>query len=234
MVDPSTPEAERIRSYFGEASWRPSAGREALVAERRRLVERLVHEKLPPLAELAVCDVGCGTGSDLARWRALGVPEERLSGTELVAARAEAARRSIPRGTVARVDGFQLPFPDGSFDLVTASLVVSTIRNRADRHRLATEMARVTRAGGLLAIYDFRIRKPWNRNVIAVSGSELAEALGPPGATYRLAPFLPLLDLAFKLPRGLREPAMRLLPRTHRLWVWERAGNARTDDRAAT
>lgn len=234
MVDPSTPEAQRIRSYFGEASWRASAGREALVAERRGLVELLVQEKLPPLRELAICDVGCGAGSDLEHWRSLGVAEERLSGTELVAERAEAARRSVPRGTVARVDGFELPFPDGSFDLVTASLVVSTIHNRADRHRLTSEMGRVTRAGGLLAIYDFRIRKPWNRNVVAVSGSELSDALGPPDATYRLAPFLPLLDLALKLPRVLREPAANLLPRTHRLWVWERGGATRTDDRAAT
>jgi hypothetical protein len=82
-------------------------------------------------------------------------------------------------------------------------------------------MRRVTRDGGLLAIYDFRVRKPWNRNVVAISGSELAATLGPPDAEYRLGPFLPLLDLALRLPRWLRAPAIGLLPRTHRLWVWD-------------
>ena len=113
------------------------------------------------------------------------------------------------------------PFPDDSFDLVSASLVLSTIRDRSGRAALLAEMSRVTRAGGLLAIYDFRVRKPWNRNVVAMSGSELAAALGPPNSEFRLGPFLPLLDPALKLPGGLRGPTIGLLPRTHRLWVWK-------------
>lgn len=223
MADP-TPETDRIRSYFGEASWGRSTGRDMLIAERREVVERLVRETLPPLTALTVCDVGCGGGSDLERWRSLGVAEDRLYGTELVAESAEAAQRAIGRGTVAPVDGFEVPFADGSFDLVTASLVLSSIRDPAARRQLAAEMWRVTRYGGLLAIYDFRIRKPWNRNVVAVRGSELAATLGPPTAEYRLAPLLPALNLALKLPALPRVALIRALPRTHRLWVWARTG----------
>lgn len=222
MADPATREADRIRSYFGEASWRPSHGRELLVEERRRLVEHLVREMLPPMAEITVCDVGCGRGSDLEHWRSMGVADDRLFGTELVGDRAEAARRALARGTIAQVDGFEIPFPDRSFDLVTASLVLSSIRDPAGRRQLAAEMWRVTRDGGLLAIYDLRIRKPWNRNVVAMSRSELAATLGPPNAEYRLAPFLPFLDLALKLPTLPRAALVRALPRTHRLWIWTR------------
>ncbi len=222
MADPTTGEAQRIRSYFGEASWRPSGGREMLVAERRQLVEQLVRATLPPFATLTVCDVGCGRGSDLERWRSLGVAEERLFGTELLDDRAEAARRALPGASIAQVEGFEIPFPDGSFDLVTASLVLSSIRDRAGRAALVAEMWRVTRPGGMLAIYDFRWRKPWNRNVLAVSGSELAAALRPPNGEYRLAPFLPLLDAALKLPGPLSAGLVGGLPRTHRLWAWTR------------
>ena len=221
MADPTTGEAHRIREYFNEASWRPSGGREMLVAERRRLVEQLVRATLPPFSQLTVCDVGCGRGSDLERWRALGVAEERLFGTELIDERVQAARRALPRASIAPVEGYEIPFPDDSFNLVSASLVLSTIRDRSGRAALLAEMSRVTRAGGLLAIYDFRVRKPWNRNVVAMSGSELAAALGPPDAEIRLGPFLPLLDPALKLPGGLRGPTIGLLPRTHRLWVWK-------------
>lgn len=221
MADPTTGEAHRIRSYFGEASWRPSGGREMLVAERRRLVEQLVRATLPPLAQLTVCDVGCGRGSDLERWRALGVAEDRIFGTELIEERVEAARRALPAASIAGVEGFEIPFPDVSFDLVSASLVLSTIRDRPGRRALLAEMRRVTRKGGLLAVYDFRVRKPWNRNVVAMSGSDLAATLGPPNLEFRLGPFLPLLDPALKLPRGLRGPTIGLLPRTHRLWVWK-------------
>ncbi len=220
MVDPSTPEAQRIRSYFGKASWRPSAGSEALVAERRRLVERLVREKLPPLGELAVCDVGCGTGADLAHWRSLGVAEERLSGTELVAARAEASRRALPGASIAEVDNARIPFPDGSFDVVTASVVLSSILDADGRRELLHEMRRVARVGGVITVYDFVVSKPWNRNVAAVSRSELESALGPPTEEHRVGPFLPVLDLALRLPHAIGGKLIRVLPRTHRLWVW--------------
>lgn len=223
MADPGTREAHRIRSYFSEASWRRSAGREMLVAERRQLVEQLVRATLPPFASLTVCDVGCGSGSDLERWRSLGVGEDRLFGTELVDELAGAARRALPGASIAQVEGFEVPFADGSFDLVTASLVLSSIRDRASRRALLAEMWRVTRKGGLLAIYDFRWRKPWNRNVLAVNGSELASAIRPPDADYRLAPLLPLLDVSLRLPGPVASALVRVLPRTHRLWAWNRA-----------
>ena len=214
-------EADRIRSYFGEASWRQTDGRRMLVDERRRLLARIARVRLPAVGELTVCDVGCGAGADLEHWRSLGVAESRLFGTELVPQLAAAASGALPNASVIRVDGFEIPFPDSSFDLVTASLVLSSIRDPEGRRRMLNEMRRVARPGGLLAIYDFRIRKPWNRNVVAMSGLELAITLGPPRAEYRLAPFLPLLDLALRLPAPLRGAAVGVLPRTHRLWVWE-------------
>lgn len=222
MIDEQAREADRIRAYFRDASWRPTVGREWIVNERRAVVERLVRAAMPPMDQLAVCDVGCGRGADLARWHALGVPGDGLYGTELSAERAEAARRTVPGGTIAEVTGFRIPFADASFDVVTATLVLSSVLDRARRRELLREMRRVTRPGGVIAIYDFRIRKPWNPNVTAISGRELAETLGTPTSEHRLAPLLPALDLALKLPPALGEIVIAVLPRTHRLWTWTR------------
>ena len=220
MIDDRAREADRIRAYYRNASWRATVGSEWLVAERRALVERLVRERLPAMEQLAVCDVGCGTGADLQRWQSLGVPADGLYGTELSHEHAESARRAVPGGTVAEVQGFRIPFADASFDVVTATLVLSSALDRTRRRELLREMRRVARPGGLVAIYDFRVRKPWNPNVTAIAGRELSDVLGTPTSEHRLAPLLPVLNLALKLPPVAGEALIRVLPRTHRLWTW--------------
>ena len=213
-------EAHRIRAYYRDASWAVSPGRHFLVAEWREQIEAMVANLGIGAVSLRVCDVGCGTGSDLQRWNQLGVPQGQLSGTELIADRAKAARRILPEASVEFVSGFDVPFADAAFDLVTASLVFSTVLDPAGRRSLAAEMRRVVAPGGLIAIYDFRIRKPWNPHVRAVADRDLTAVLGDPWMRVAVSPFLPLLDLALRLPRPMTRAVLRLLPRTHRIWVW--------------
>lgn len=214
----ATDEAHRIRAYYRDASWRASPGRHFLVAEWRGLVEDVLTDV--DLSTLRICDVGCGDGSHLLRWRELGVPERQLAGTELVPERAAATQMALPDASIARVEGFEIPFPDEAFDLVTASLVLSSVIEPAERAALAAELRRVARPGGLIAMYDFRIRKPWNRQVRPVRDGELAAAFGPPWRRQAVSPFLPLLDVALRLPPRVARALIRLLPRTHRVWMW--------------
>jgi demethylmenaquinone methyltransferase/2-methoxy-6-polyprenyl-1,4-benzoquinol methylase len=65
----------------------------------------------------------------------------------------EVARRNgLPELVVA--DGLELPFPDQSFDLVTAAF---GLRNMASWEKGLSEMARVLRPGGNLLILDFSL-----------------------------------------------------------------------------
>jgi ubiquinone/menaquinone biosynthesis C-methylase UbiE len=210
----------RIRDYFETAAWRPSSGRHYLVRERTRLMRAQASALDVSLVDMTICDVGCGAGADLVAWREGGVHEDNLAATELVPGRAEAARRAAPGADIRCVDGFDLPFSSAAYDVCTASLVLSTIRSGQDRRRLLKEMARVTRSGGLVMVYDFVISKPWNRNVSAVTTRHLTESWRRPDEIRRAAPLLPALDVALRLPRTLRRPAIRMLPRTHRLWIW--------------
>jgi ubiquinone/menaquinone biosynthesis C-methylase UbiE len=161
-------ESDRIRDYFRSAKWRASPGREYLMGERTALLRAVVGDFDVDVTRLRICDIGCGGGGDLVAWEELGVPGSSLAGTELVEERAEIARRRLPEADIHVVDGFDLPFDSASFDVSTVSLVLSTIRSPSHRAHLLKEIARVTRPDGLVLLYDFVIRKPWNRNVDAV------------------------------------------------------------------
>lgn len=215
-------EVDRIREYFESTEWRPTPAREYLVRERRALLRTLVTglERLP--ADITICDVGCGAGSDLVGWRDAGVPESSLAGTELLAERAAIAQEALPSAEIHVVDGFELPFGSGTFDVCTASLVLSTIRAQRQRQRLLLEMARIVRPGGVVMVYDFAFKKPWNVSVVAVTTGGLADLWRRPDAVFRAAPLLPALGIALRLPAWIGGFTIRLLPRTHRVWAWHR------------
>jgi ubiquinone/menaquinone biosynthesis C-methylase UbiE len=71
-------------------------------------------------------------------------------------------------------DATRLPWPDRSFDIVLQSTVLSSILDPAVRARIAEEMLRVTRPGGLILSYDFFVNNPANPGVRAVTARDLA------------------------------------------------------------
>ena len=109
-----------------------------------------------------VLDVGCGTGTlalEVARrvgraGRVAGIDP----GTEQIArARAKAARRHMPiEFQVGVIE--QLPFPDTTFDVVFATLMMHHLPAPLKRQGLA-EIARVLKPGGRLVIADFTRRQ---------------------------------------------------------------------------
>lgn len=113
---------------------------------RRRTVKALDLSQAP-----RVLDVATGTG-DLALAILRRRPAAEIVGVDPSAAMLDVARRKAGD----RIDfrqgvGESLPFPDDSFD---ASCIAFGIRNCADRPRALREMARVTRAGGHIAVLE--------------------------------------------------------------------------------
>ena len=218
-------ETDRIRAAYARRHDDIDLGRvaEYVVSERREVIQRAVAAHFgEQLGDVRICDVGCGAGGDLAAWRDAGVGEALLAGTELLAEPLAIAQALLPSADLRLVDGFTLPWADHAFDLAWASMTFSSVTDAARRRQLFTEMWRVTRPGGLVAMYDFRIRKPTNSDVVAMTQRRI-DALGaPPSRRKSVTPFLPALPLILRLPGPMSAGLLRVLPRTHAIWIWDR------------
>ena len=124
--------------------------------------ERALREAMLRPAELrvgeAVLDVGCGTGS-LAVLAARQVgPTGTVCGVdaseEMVDRAARKAQRAGVRANFVVGAAQDIPFEDGSFDVVLSTIMVHHLP-RAGRERLAAETRRVLRDDGRALIVDF-------------------------------------------------------------------------------
>ena len=115
----------------------------------------------PALSGTRALDLGCGEGADaiwLAEhgWTVVGTD---VSGTALARARAAAEAR----GVADRIDFVQHDltgsFPEGSFDLVSAHFLHSTVE--MDRSQILRRAAAAVAPGGALLIVDHAGAPPW-------------------------------------------------------------------------
>lgn len=127
-----------------------------LRSHRWRTAENSAAYLLPHLREgLSVLDVGCGPGTitvDLARTVGPGVVTGiDTSAAVLEQARATAADQGVRNVEFVEADVYDLPFADGSFDIVHAHQV---LQHLSDPVAALREIRRVTRPGGLVAVRD--------------------------------------------------------------------------------
>jgi SAM-dependent methyltransferase len=103
-----------------------------------------------------ILDVGCGTG-DFGRLRSS--PEITVYGVEIDALAVEQAQR-FERASCVDVDAEPLPYLDAMFDAVLAKDIFEHVK---DPGRLAREIYRVTRPGGVIvaSVVMARPRRVW-------------------------------------------------------------------------
>jgi SAM-dependent methyltransferase len=104
-----------------------------------------------------VLDVGCGTGVLAVRLAGLGYEVVGLDPSEGML---EVMRRRAPQIGAVHGSGTDLPFEDGEFDL---ALSVATMHHIAEPEAVQAtlrEMARVTRPGGRVLIWDHNPANP--------------------------------------------------------------------------
>jgi len=135
---------------------------------RADVLVRLARGHLGDPTTLDALDVGCGIGlTD----RQLRGRFGSLTGTDVTEKALEEAARENPRVRYVPGERDRLPFEDGEFDLVFASSVVQVVPI-AERPRFVSELARVTRPGGLTAVIEHNPYNPATRLVVRRFRSE--------------------------------------------------------------
>jgi SAM-dependent methyltransferase len=100
-----------------------------------------------------VLDMGCGRGAVLLMIAKL-LPRGRAVGLDLwrtVDQSGNSMEMTLENGDIT-----QMPFPDGSFDVVLSALAIHNIKDRRARLKAIDEAVRVLRRGGRLVIADIR------------------------------------------------------------------------------
>jgi ubiquinone/menaquinone biosynthesis C-methylase UbiE len=105
----------------------------------------------PPQAGMEVLDVGCGAGAQLGPYLAAGCRITGLDPSQEMLG--EARRRLGAEAALVPGDAADLPFEDGSFDLVMAATVLHQLDPESVLPALQ-EMARVVRTGGRVLVLD--------------------------------------------------------------------------------
>ena len=132
-------------------------------------------------------DLGCGTGAHLERYLEAGCVVAGVDTSEAMLGRARA--RLGDQADLRHADAAQLPFPDTSMDLVTATLVLHEL-TEADRDAVIREVVRVLTPDGRLLVTDFHVgplRPPmgWLSRAFSVSAEILARHLNRSWAFLR-------------------------------------------------
>ncbi len=101
----------------------------------------------------AILDVGCGTGK-LLRSASQRFPGAKLLGVDAAIEMVKQAQKSTPDGTIQfqQATAEELPFPDGSFDLVFSTM---TFHHWQNQGRGAAEVARVLTPSGRWLLAEF-------------------------------------------------------------------------------
>lgn len=142
--------------------------------QERALLRALIRANCLPLESKRILEVGCGRGQWFATFEALGAQRDLLCGIELDAERGGACSERFPRADVRIGDATELPWEDGTFDVVFQSTVFTSVLDQEVKLQLAKEMLRVVKDEGTLLWYDFHYNNPRNANVRGIGRSEIA------------------------------------------------------------
>jgi ubiquinone/menaquinone biosynthesis C-methylase UbiE len=113
--------------------------------------------------KLSLLDVGCGIGN---YHPFLAPVVGAVSGVDVSSACIAKAKERNPAVSYSVYDGDRLPYPDSKFDVTFCVCVIHHVP--PDRwQQFVNEMRRVTRAGGLIVVYEHNPKHPLTRKVVS-------------------------------------------------------------------
>ena len=161
MSAPPNEAAERYEQQVDDAIGFARREHAFFLAAKARALLELAGRRLPSGTPVRALDVGCGDG----RLDAMLEPLGALHGVDTSPEIVEAAAENAPHGRFQVADGTRLPFADGSFDLTFTVCALHHVEP-ADRPAYMRELARVTRSGGLVVVFEHNPVNPLTRLVV--------------------------------------------------------------------
>ncbi|MFW6106869.1 MAG: class I SAM-dependent methyltransferase [bacterium] len=152
-------------------------------------VRRLLY---PASAGQTLLDIGCGTGHWSAFFVGMGY---QVTGVDIAPEMIKVAQTKVPECSFQVADAYDLPFDNGTFDVVAA---MATLEFLSDQAMAIREMARCTKKDGHILIGTLNRLAPLNQHRISkgkqpyasahlVSPAELRSLLTPWGCVRMLA-----------------------------------------------
>jgi len=173
--------------------WDPqNQGYAAIVRDRNAALVAAVRDALPAQGG-RVLDLGCGNGGLADVTRGAGLPIDRWIGVDLDPVSVREAAVEHEWGQFMEGSADDLPFEDGAFEVVVASMLFSSLPTWNFERRVALEITRVLSPTGSLVWYDLRRRNPANRAVHAMTRRRIADLFPEWTAELRAVTLLPPL-----------------------------------------
>lgn len=205
--DAAAQEADRIRAVYAGArrkrraaanTWRWANKRLRTYRRDDAIARSLIRAGFTDLEDVAVIDVGCGNGAWLRSLIDWGVAPENIHGCDVVEDRVASAAASLPPVVEVRMaNAMALPWDDASFDLAFAQTVFSSVLDLPARTRIAEELWRVVRPGGMALVYDFVWSSPRNPDTCGIGGGEIRRLFVTAPVRSRRVNLLPPLARRF-------------------------------------
>lgn len=167
---------ERRKAIPAERYSRTSPGHLYHLHEREATMSALLRSAgLRSLAGLRILDVGCGRGATLRQYLEYEADPARLWGIDLLPAFTQQAHLVSPNVGLACASASQLPFADGSFDLVSQFTLFATVLDFEMRRQIAHEIHRVLAPRGKFLWYDLAYNNPRNPDVRGIPMQEIRQ-----------------------------------------------------------
>lgn len=153
---------DRYREYLDRAVSFAGASHDFFMRAKADELVRITRVHLGDPTRLDALDVGCGIGLTDSH---LSDRFRLLTGTDVSPGVLETAARENPGVRYELAERGRLPFEDDAFDLAFAVCVVQVVAP-ADRPGFIAELARVTRPGGLVVVFEHNPYNPLTRLVV--------------------------------------------------------------------
>jgi SAM-dependent methyltransferase len=195
--------------------------------ERERVLSRALRERgIADLEAVRIFEAGSSDGHNLRQFVQWGARPENVAGIDLDADRVNYSKAYSPAIRVHHGNATDIPELDASYDITVAFSLLSRLPNEETASKVASELFRITRPGGVILLYEPKRANAVKRQqrIHSVDGDDIRRWFPRCPMRMRSLTLSPLLArLSGRFAPWLYGPLVALPPlRTHLLCILRR------------